>query len=821
MSEFVRAGYAKADLLSLNIVRMHKMVIHLSDIVRCDGKTIKQSILSASAGVSDAHKFPLQRPTPTDIVLWMTALRRISSEFYTLTLPLQEYISTKHSKPTWRLSNNGGILHHNISMNGQEYHDEYTPTIGPLTRQTRSGRRFTHNITRMGYSEHSMFASITHSHSGQVFMHSSVAAATSPIALLDFENNLKSYGNDTLWKSLNYDDDGSWILEGMINRSLIISHDGSYMKEVSPWISAAATMIYCNTTKKRCKCAWAEYSESAGSYRGEILGGIMAQLILKAAAKGYNGMIPRVGADCDNNGVVTHGNTPHIPLSTNQTQADLLRVFKNLISTQSFKVKYKYVQSHADDTKKWRDCSLKERINIKVDALAKKAFKAAHSTGEFIESTFPNEELWIEMGGRKITGSPRAELEEFWGRATAKKFFNEKKIVLVEYFDSIWWLGYEKAMAGYPKTFRTFVTKQVSGWCGCNSKLSLWEKGVDSKCPQCGCEHENSKHLTRCTDPGRLMQLRQSIECVMDILSEANVDQNLTDIIEAYLLAQGRRTMKECVPSLSPYNRVATAIDNLGWDCFVEGRIPYVLIETVKPMLRRYMPKGSVELWGAKFIKSLVSITHKQWLYRNSDVHHAIDGISARQHQELTARIHCLLKTKKDSLHERHRHLMEVDFTKLGSGTTIARQVWVANVDMAISVARIAGTNTCTQEALRLLRTPARMSKKDIHLSTPSRQIRTPALNQPRTSTPLHTANYPSKSKSPFCFSRKHPNPVPVSQEHSLLPARSCKHRDAMHKNPRQMFLTATPNTDLRPYDKIRAHLHRLHNRIKASDIRE
>ena len=55
------------------------------------------------------------------------------------------------------------------------------------------------------------------------------------------------------------------------------------------------------------------------------------------------------------------------------------------------------------------------------------------------------------MGGRKITGSPRAELEEFWRRATAKKFFHEKKIVLAKYFDSVWWLGYEKAMAGYPK----------------------------------------------------------------------------------------------------------------------------------------------------------------------------------------------------------------------------------------------------------------------------------------------------------------------------------------------------------------------------------
>ena len=104
------------------------------------------------------------------------------------------------------------------------------------------------------------------------------------------------------------------------------------------------------------------------------------------------------------------------------------------------------------------------------------------------------------MGGRKITGSPRAELEEFWGRSTAKK----------------------------------------------------------------------------------------------DILSDANVDQHLSNIIEASLLAPGRRTMKDCIPSLSPYNHVATAINNLGWDCFVEGRILYVLIDTIKPMLRRYIPKGSV-----------------------------------------------------------------------------------------------------------------------------------------------------------------------------------------------------------------------------------
>jgi hypothetical protein len=45
------------------------------------------------------------------------------------------------------------------------------------------------------------------------------------------------------------------------------------MKETSPSISAMAVMIYCKTTKKGCKCTIAEQSQSAGSYRGEILRG--------------------------------------------------------------------------------------------------------------------------------------------------------------------------------------------------------------------------------------------------------------------------------------------------------------------------------------------------------------------------------------------------------------------------------------------------------------------------------------------------------------------------------------------------------------------
>jgi hypothetical protein len=73
-----------------------------------------------------------------------------------------------------------------------------------------------------------------------------------------------------------------------------------------------------------------------------------------------------------------------------------------------------------------------------VDRLAKKALKAAHCTGQYIEHTFPNEQIWITLAGRKVIGSVWEELEEFWGRSTAKRFFHEKRIVTLSHFDSIW-----------------------------------------------------------------------------------------------------------------------------------------------------------------------------------------------------------------------------------------------------------------------------------------------------------------------------------------------------------------------------------------------
>jgi hypothetical protein len=88
---------------------------------------------------------------------------------------------------------------------------------------------------------------------------------------------------------------------------------------------------------------------------------------------------------------------------------------------------------------------------------------------------------------------------------------------------------------------------------------------------------------------------------------------------------------------------------------------------------------------------------------------------------------------------------MDVDFIELGSGPTIVRQVWVANVEMAISVAKVAQGNFCTQDNLRLLHMPtckssSNLRNKQVPNYTSLKHMGNTTVKQPGTMTPCHSA---------------------------------------------------------------------------------
>ncbi len=93
---------------------------------------------------------------------------------------------------------------------------------------------FNFTVVKNAPSDFHHYASVTLSQLEQVLLHSSVPGFISPWPISGFEHVIKTFANQSLWLSLDYNGDSSWILDGMFAQSLVIIHDGSYMKELLP-----------------------------------------------------------------------------------------------------------------------------------------------------------------------------------------------------------------------------------------------------------------------------------------------------------------------------------------------------------------------------------------------------------------------------------------------------------------------------------------------------------------------------------------------------------------------------------------------------------
>ncbi len=158
------------------------------------------------------------------------------------------------------------------------------------------------------------------------------------------------------------------------------------------------------------------------------------------------------------------------------------------------------------------------------------------------------------------------------------------------------------------------------------------------------------------------------------------------------------------------------------------------------------------------------------------------------------------------------------DFEALGSGPTLARQVWVANMEMAISVAKIAKANFCSQDTLRQLNTSSVTPRTQPHTIVPSirSNIWYPlhATQSPPT-TPGSLKRHNRINQTPYSrHDASHRSSTP-SQHPTLFPIFFRRKKIPQHRTT-NLYSIFYPADALRPDDKISTHLHCLHTQKKA-----
>ena len=236
MGEFSK-HYKGQDLIALNVFHMYKQVVHTSCIVLCNGRTIDRECLTMTPGHSYHHKFPFQCPTTSNWTLQENALKKISSQYYTFSHQLGDFVSSPHCPKKWTTTHDGHILHHSQIINDQDVHLIYVkPTRYSSRPQTRSGIIFQTSHSVLGTSDLPYHASVIQTGNNSIQLHSWTKIYAPPSNVPSFWDNIGAYGNESLWKNLRCDGDVSWIYDGMCTGSLVIIHDRSFIKEISPYI---------------------------------------------------------------------------------------------------------------------------------------------------------------------------------------------------------------------------------------------------------------------------------------------------------------------------------------------------------------------------------------------------------------------------------------------------------------------------------------------------------------------------------------------------------------------------------------------------------
>ena len=710
MECFTKLGFSKEQESVLGRWCRFKKVYSLADILECDGTTVRSDMLTYGEGQSE-RLFSRERPRRSDRDFWTSSIRAITSANMTMSPPLGSYLQMPHNHRGWM-----------CSRDLEELYIEHADTSYSVFRRDGLGRRlrrqpYCYSHDTLDIVEPTLLASVDVYDDKRVYLQSVAERpqATIPESL-SLVDTLMSWPNPSLWDDFRCDGDGEWIRRGLTTGTIRAASDGSYMPAVDPKVCSAAVVIECTATGQRASLTLVERSEDADNYRAEALGSVALLLILRAATS-RNLPYSKCEAYCDNKGIVGHAKKYKEPLPDKQAQADLISMIRLHMRDLPVEVDYAHVFGHLDEILRWDQLTPVQRLNVLCDSLAKRALLEAIGTQRFISSDFPFEQIRLKCGTQKYTGPPARDIYRWWGSRTARDYYHQRGKIHESHFHLIHWKCVGKTMKKFPKRFRNWVTKHVSGTCGCNHFLAKWRRRkkskrgreasqsttpdsvqvnphwprrgapkVTSKCPMCS-ERETTEHITLCANKTRDALYTKSVDALCDWMERCHTDPKLAAMIESYLRARNTSTMVESCPwtTHSKYGVLAEYHDKLGWQNFIEGRLLSYYVDIQRSYLATQKTYLTAEGWGKGIIEQLLRITHKQWLLRNSLMHHkCADGRTMAEKRSIANRVKDLLWIDPEDLHEDDRPLLYEDPEELGASSSTNQAYWVACVEAAL-----------------------------------------------------------------------------------------------------------------------------------------
>jgi hypothetical protein len=206
MAEFYQIGYRGKQFTGLNVVCCFWNLLHISDIVHCNGLTVDEFVLSDNAEVSPKYTFLQEQPTTSDFKLWKEALNCLCLGTTRLPYTLGRYLRHPHLPCQWYTNESAEALFYIDS--GTEHPEYEVYQLQPSTVGTWHGRKYDWYLSKTGIHPGTHFASVSMISPTCAEMYLGAPFLEIQTQSTLFLEVLDSYEDCGLWDQLFFDGDG-------------------------------------------------------------------------------------------------------------------------------------------------------------------------------------------------------------------------------------------------------------------------------------------------------------------------------------------------------------------------------------------------------------------------------------------------------------------------------------------------------------------------------------------------------------------------------------------------------------------------------------
>ena len=145
---------------------------------------------------------------------------------------------------------------------------------------------------------------------------------------------------------------------------------------------------------------------------------------------------------------------------------DLVRAIRRVKSSIPVQLEFIQVTGHLDDKLAFEDLDRESQLNVVCDTMAKHILKAAVQKNITNGGSVPHEEWGISLGKIKLIGSTGKHIRNMISHSEMRENLHKKGKMTWRIFNQVDWNAIRDMMNEPTCTFRVWISKHVSGFCG-------------------------------------------------------------------------------------------------------------------------------------------------------------------------------------------------------------------------------------------------------------------------------------------------------------------------------------------------------------------